>query len=239
MSGHSKWSQIKHKKAATDAKKGKLFSKLIREITVAARTGGASPDTNSALRSAVERARGLGLPKDNIERAIARASGTGEDGSLQEFLYEATAPAGVMILIEGITDNTNRSRAEIRKILESRGARMADPGSIAWNFENMGVIEIEEAAAPDDCELLCIEAGARDIEKGQGVWYVETEFSAMDAVRRELEARGIAVKSADRDYKPKNTVALDNETRERTEALLETLSDHDDVQDVYSNLEGQ
>lgn len=181
MAGHSKWKQIKHKKAITDAKKGQLFSKMVREIMVAARIGGPSPDTNTRLRAAMERARERGLPKDNIERAIERASGEGEAGKLQEFLYEAIGPGGVYLLIEGITDNKNRTFAEIKRILAKHGARIVPPNSLLWNFE------------------------------------------------KEWTNEG-------KDYRAKTPLEISAEEREKLVPLLDELVEHEDVQEVYTNL---
>lgn len=166
MAGHSKWTQIKHKKTISDARKGQLFSKLVHEIMIAARSGGTLPETNTRLQRTIERARAYGLPKENIERAIIRTSGEEEGQELQEFLYEATVAGGVNMLIEGITDNKNRTLAEIRKLLRGHEAKLADPGSILWNFEKIGIIELLPDDNPEkskeELELGAIEAGARD-----------------------------------------------------------------------------
>lgn len=240
MAGHSKWKQIKHKKAITDARKSQIFSKVVREIMVAARSGGPSVDTNIRLRTALERARSVGLPKDNIERALERASGAGDGAKLQEFLYEATAPGGVLILIEGITDNTNRSISEIKHILNSSGAKLAEPGSVAWNFEKVGTLIISIEAnlqkAKEDIELTLIDAGASDVRTEENSFFVETEFTERDMVRTRLERAGIVVAEAGHDYKAKNFVEISPDLEESTETILDNLSAHDDVQEVYTNL---
>lgn len=240
MAGHSKWKQIKHKKAVTDAKKSQLFSKVAREIMVAARAGGTSAETNIRLRTALERARGVGLPKDNIERAIERAAGAGDDAKLQEFLYEASAPGGVLILIEGITDSINRSIAEIKHILSGHGAKLAGPGSVAWNFDKIGILVISAEANPrktgDDLELLIIDAGASDARREEATFFVETEYTRRDAVRSRLEGAGVVVGEIGHDYKPKNTVELEEKLRGSMNSLLDDLLAHDDVQEVYTNL---
>lgn len=240
MAGHSKWKQIRHKKAITDAKKGQLFGKVVREIMVAVREGGPRPETNTRLRTALERAKSSGLPKDNIERALSRAGGTAEDAKLQEFLYEATAAGGVLILVEGITDNTNRTIAEIKHILSGRSARLANPGSLLWNFEKIGTLEIEmeEGSVPakEELELGIIDAGASDFHTDGQCYFVETEFTKRDAVRSELEKRRIPARETGHDYKAKNSVALSDEVREGIETLLDILSSHDDVQEVYTNI---
>lgn len=181
MSGHSRWAQVKHKKAITDAKKGQLFSKLVREITVAAKEGGSQPSSNPRLKSALERAKNLGLPKENVERAIARAGGGGKGANLQEFLYEAAAPGGVMILIDGITDNKNRTGNEIKKLVTEYGAKLVPQNSLIWNFEK--------------------------------TWAPEGK-----------------------DYRPRSAVEISRESQERLTPLLDALAEHDDVQEVYTNL---
>lgn len=240
MSGHSKWSQIKHKKGAADAKRGQMFSKLVKEIMMAAREGGVNPDTNMRLRGAMERARSEGLPKDNMERALIRASGKGEESELFEFLYEATAPHGIMILIEGMTDSKNRTRAEIKHLLHERGARLSEQGSLAWNFEKVGtlVCRTPETAGKtkEDIEMAIIESGASDFREDDGVWMAETLFADRERVRTALEARGIAVPETGHDYKPRAPLALGGEARAAIEPLLDALAEHDDVQEVYTNL---
>lgn len=241
MSGHSKWAQIKHKKAATDAKKGQLFSKIVREIMVAVRAGGVLPETNSRLKTAIERARASGLPKENMERAIERASGGGDAASsLHEFLYEATAPGGVAILIEGITDSKNRSLAEIKHILSENGGRLAERGSLLWNFEKIGTLEIsknsDDSKTEEEVELEIIESGARDLQKTSDGWIVEIEFQEVEKIRKELEKRNLSIKNSAHDYKVKTPVKVNSETKKIVEAILDKLSDHDDVQEVYTNL---
>lgn len=239
MAGHSKWKQIKHKKAVTDTKKGKLFSKIVREIMVAVRAGGTSEDTNIRLRTAIERGRANGLPKENTERAIERASGAGEEGKLQEFLYEATAPGGIAILVEGITDNKNRSLAEIKHILADHGARIADQGSLVWNFDKVGTLEAYREQngniSPEDIELAFIDAGARDFQKTDAGWLVETEFSDREKVRAALESKKIVVSAASHEYKPKTP--LPQPAGQELESLFDALLEHDDVQEIYTNIE--
>ncbi len=241
MAGHSKWAQIKHKKAVSDVKRGKIFSRIAREITVAAKTGGGpSPETNAALRNAVERARAAGIPKENIERAIARGAGGGSDAELAAFLFEATGPGGTMFLIGGITDSTNRTVAEVKHLLSLHEARLAEPGSVAWNFEKVGTIELaaadNNARSREDIELAVAGSGALDFAATDDGWTVETPFPELESVRRSLEESGIAVREAGHRYKPRSTVALDPGQMKKAEALLEALAEHDDVQDVYTNL---
>jgi len=238
MAGHSHWKQVKHKKGAADAKRGQLFSKLVKEITIAAREAGPNADANPRLRAARERARAEGLPKDNIERAIARAAGRGDGAELYEFLYEATAPGGIALLIEGITDNKNRTLNEIKHLLSERGGRLADPGSVAWNFEKVGVIECAapDGAAPETNELAIVGSGARDFTKADDGWTVETDFAAQETVRATLERAGFSIRETYHDYKAKSPIALSPEIAPRIKTLLEALLEHDDVQEVYTNL---
>ncbi len=237
MSGHSKWSQIKHKKGTADAKRGQLFSKLVKEIAIAAREAGTNPDANPRLRAACERARAEGLPKDNMERALVRAAGRGDGAELFEFLYEATAPGGVAVLIEGITDNKNRTVNEIKHLLDEHGSRLAEPGSLAWNFEKIGVIECAapDGAAPETAQLAIIEAGARDLAPSDDGWMAETDFNAREHVRVALETAGFSIRATHQDYKPKSPITLVPDTAPRIEKLLDALLEHDDVQEVYTN----
>lgn len=238
MSGHSKWSQIKHKKGAADAKRGQTFSKLVKEITIAAREAGANPDANPRLRSAMERARSEGLPKENMERAIARAAGRGEGAELFEFLYEAVAPAGVALLIEGITDSKNRTLNEIKHLLSEHNARIAKPGSVLWNFEKIGVIECAptSGSSPEAVELAIIESGAADFTAREGAWLVETEFAARERVREALEKAGMIVAATGHDYKAKTPIASAPGAAEKIATLLDALLAHDDVQEAYTNI---
>lgn len=239
MSGHSKWSQIKHKKSATDQKKGVLFSKIAREITAAARSGSPDSAANARLRAAIERARASGLPKENIARALDRASGSPDADSASEFLYEALGPEGVLILIEGTTDNTNRSLAEIRKILADHGAKFSDPGAVLWNFEKRGRIGIDREQAPnmtdDQIELAIIDAGARDYEKDGDSWIVETLMDETERVQDSLASSGVSTKETGRVYRAKTEVALSQTGTTALESLLDALSHHDDVEEVYTN----
>ncbi|MBI4137740.1 MAG: YebC/PmpR family DNA-binding transcriptional regulator [Candidatus Sungbacteria bacterium] len=240
MSGHSKWAQIKHKKATADAKRGQLFSKLIREITIAGRAGGSNPDTNARLRSALERGRNIGLPKENIERALARTGGGGEGERLSEFLYEAVGPGGAAILIEGITDNKNRTLSEIRRLVSDSGGRLADQGSLAWNFEKIGTLEVgrrdNAGKRPEEIEIAFIDAGAKDFASGPDAWLVQTEFTRREEALRKLEERGITVQESGHDYVSRTQLRVSPEDRERIGLLYDALIGHDDVQEVYTNL---
>ncbi|MEK7541451.1 MAG: YebC/PmpR family DNA-binding transcriptional regulator [Patescibacteria group bacterium] len=240
MSGHSRWTQIKHKKGAVDAKRGLVFGKLIREITVAAREAGTNPDANARLRAAMERGREAGLPKDNIARALERASGKGAGGELFEFLYEAVVPHGVSILIEGITDSKNRTLAEIKHLLNERGCRLAEPGSLSWNFERVGTLMIRTPTTGtitrEDVEAAIIGSGASDFRAEDGDWLVETPAAERERVRAALEAGGVAVAQAEHDYKPRAPLTLGPEERTALDPLLDALTDHPDVLEVYTNL---
>ena len=243
MSGHNKWSQIKHKKGITDAKKGNIFSKLVREVMVAAKTGGSSSDSNVRLRSAIERARAEGVPKDNIERAIARASGGEEGMELSEILCEATGPGGVAIIIEAITDSKNRTINEIKHLLTEHNARLAEPGSLLWNFEKIGIVEVSAEGNPgktaEQIESAVIESGAADFHDEEGAWMIETAFTDVEHVRRALEAGGITVKESGHDWKPRAWIDVSPNVRENLEILLSSLAGHNDVQEIYSNMKVQ
>lgn len=203
---------------------------------IAVRAGGPGSATNGGLRTAIERARAEGLPKENIERAVARASKAGGATGLQEFLCEATAAGGVSLLIEGITDNKNRSIGEIKHILSEHGARLADPGSLAWNFEKLGILEIEKndnsKMTDSDIELAIIDAGAKDLARLDDSWVVETDFVSRDQARHILEGRGVVIHESGHDYKPRSTQASEG----HIETLLSNLLQHEDVQEVYTNL---
>lgn len=241
MAGHSHWKQVKHKKGASDVKRGQVFSKLIREITIAVREGGPNPDANPRLRAAMERARSEGLPKENIERATERASGKGESGELTEFLYEASAPGGVAILIEGITDNGNRTLAEIKHILTEHGARLAESGSLIWGFEKIALIECRAEDNPaktkEEIELAIIESGASDFRALDNAWLAEAAFGEGQRVREALQSRGIAAGEPVHDYESRAPLTPEPSRRAKIEPLLNALTEYTDVQEVYTNLD--
>jgi len=240
MSGHNKWSQIKHKKGVTDTKKGKIFSRLVREVMIASKTGGNNPDSNTRLRAAIERARVEGVPKDNIERAVSRGSGTKEGVEFKEFLYEATGPCGIAILIEGITDSTNRSIGEIKHLLSIHAGKIAEPGSLLWNFQKIGILEVSVKQNPeiskDDIELAFIESGAQDFSFLDDTWIVETGFTDRERVYKFLEEKGIVVNTSSHEYKAGNMITLEPQTMEAAQSLLDILAEHEDVREVYTNL---
>ncbi|HEX5939957.1 MAG TPA: YebC/PmpR family DNA-binding transcriptional regulator [Dehalococcoidia bacterium] len=236
MSGHSKWSTIKRQKGAADAKRGALFTKLAREIQVAARAGGGDPEMNAALRLAVSKAKDNNMPSDNIERAIKKGTGDLEGAQLQEMRYEGYGPGGAAILIDALTDNKNRTVSEVRNIFTRAGGNMAEAGAVAWVFEPRGVITVEvDGANADDLALAAIDAGAQDVEVSDGSVDVYTDPPGFEAVRRSLENAGYAVTSGEVTMSPKTTVPLDEQTATKNLKLLEQLEDHDDVQRVYSN----
>src|SRR3989338_5375699 len=239
MSGHSHWAGIKHKKGIADAKRAKVFAKLARVIVITAREKGDNPDMTPGRRLAIEKARAANMPADNIERAIKRGAGKAEGEALEGFVYEAFGPAGSAMLIEGITDNKNRTLGELRKIMQDRGGRMAEQGSVAWMFERRGFTIISSTQYPisSDVELKIIDAGAEDIQQTEDGALVYTAPDKVMEVKKKLEEAGFAVQEAGFDYVPKNPVAIsDEKERGRLEEFFEALDEHDDVQAVYANL---
>jgi YebC/PmpR family DNA-binding regulatory protein len=238
MAGHSKWSQIKRKKAAEDQKRGKLFGKLIREITVAAREAGGDPDANPRLRTAIDNAKAANMPKDNIEKAILRGTGDLPGMSYEEVTYEGYGPGGVAFFIEAVSDNTNRTVSDIRRSLEKYGGNLGRDGSVAWNFERKGQILIDARRYDEDAALeAALEAGAEDLFREDDTYVVTTDPNAFHSVGAGLRARGIETSEASLAMIPNSTVRVEGRDAERLVALLEELEDHDDVQNVYSNLD--
>ena len=236
MSGHSKWSSIKHKKAATDAKRGQLFTKLAREITIAARQGGADPEMNAALRLAISRARDANMPNANIQRAVDRATGGGDADQLEEVTYEGFAPGGTAVLIQAVTDNRNRTVADIRATLSRNGGNLAENGAVSWQFELRGVVTVPaEGLDPDEVQLVAIEAGALDVSSDDAEVEVITEPSELESVRAALQEAGINVAGAEIAQVPQSLVALDEKEATQTLRLLELLDELDDVSRVYTN----
>ena len=237
MSGHSKWSQIKRQKGVADAKRGQLFTKLGREISVAAREGGPDPDANARLRLAVQRAREANMPMDTIDRAIKRVSG-GEGATLEEIVYEGYGPNGAAILIEAMTDNRNRTVAEIRNVFTRGGGSLGEAGCVAWLFDNRGVITIEpNGLDPDDVALVAIDAGADDFRVDDDTIEIYTEPAQLDSVRSALEQEKLTVNGAETAMIAKTTLELEPKDAVTVMRLMERLEDLDDVQRVYSNLE--
>jgi YebC/PmpR family DNA-binding regulatory protein len=239
MSGHSKWSSIKHKKAATDAKRGQLFTKLARDITMAARQGDPDPNMNAGLRLAVQKAKAANMPNDNIDRAIKRATGGGDADALEEVTYEGYGPGGIAVLVEAVTDNRNRTVAEVRLVFSRSGGTLAEAGAVAWQFDRRGVVTVNAADSdPDEVQLAAIEAGALDVEvSDDGFVEIITEAVDLHAVREALEAQGIEIDNAELALVPQNRVALDDQQAVANLRLFERLDDLDDVSRVYSNLE--
>lgn len=239
MSGHSKWSSIKHKKAAIDSKRGQLFTKLARDITMAARNGG-DPEMNAALRLSIQKAKDSNMPNANIDRAVQRGSGGNEADNLEEITYEGYGPGGTAILVDAVTENRNRTVAEVRLAFSRAGGNLAETGAVGWQFELKGVITVDATDQdPDEIQLAAIEAGADDVdESGDGSTIeVVTEPSTTEEVRQALTAAGFSVESADISKVPQNTVALDEKAATATLNMLEKLDDLDDVSKVYSNAE--
>ncbi|MFN8204996.1 MAG: YebC/PmpR family DNA-binding transcriptional regulator [Solirubrobacteraceae bacterium] len=238
MSGHSKWSSIKHKKAVVDARKGKLFTKLARAITVAAKEGGGDIEGNPALALAVSKARDASMPKDNIERAIAKGTGAGADAdALENVVYEGYGPGGVAILVEAVTDNRNRTGAEMRHLFGKHGGNLGEPGSVAYLFDKKGVLAVDGERYGEDDLLPAIEAGAEDIAVDEDIFEVLTEPSDVAAVRAALTEAGIEVQSAEVAHRPKTTVPLEEDGARKVLKLIDALEDNDDVDAVHANFD--
>ena len=237
MSGHSKWSTIKHKKAATDAKRGKLFTRLAREITLAAREGGGNPDVNFSLRLAVDKAKSANMPKDNIERAIKRGTGELKGEELSEVTYEGYAPNGVALLLQVVTDNKNRAVANVRRIITRQGGTLADAGAVAWQFDRKGYIGIAPDGVDQDTLFeVAVEAGAEDVVFGDDLIEVYAELENFQAVRQALQEAGIRFEAAELAMIPKTTMELGEKETLQVMGVIEALEELDDVQQVYSNL---
>ena len=236
MSGHSKWSTIKRQKGANDAKRGALFTKVAREISVAARQGGGDPDANYRLRLAIEKARSVNMPADNIKRTIEKATGGGEGEQYEEIVYEGYGPGGVAILVEAATDNRNRTAAEVRSIFTKAGGQLAGSGAVAWQFEPRGLITVI-AGDPDEVALVAIDAGASDVDTTVEPVEIYTEPADLEAVRKAIEGGGSAVEDAEIAMIAKQTVELDEAKARQALRLVELLEDLDDVQRVTANFD--
>ncbi|HKS21927.1 MAG TPA: YebC/PmpR family DNA-binding transcriptional regulator [Thermoanaerobaculia bacterium] len=239
MSGHSKWSTIKHKKGAADAKRGKVFTRIIKEMTIAARLGGGDADANPRLRAAVAEAKANNMPKDNIERAIKRGSGELEGAMYEEVTYEGYGPGGVAIIVEALTDNGNRTTPEIRHTFEKNGGNLGTPGSVKFQFERKGYFAVEKSAADEDKLMeIALEAGADDLQADDpDAFEIYTSPESFEAVRQALENNKIATIEAKLGMIPANYVSLDENKSKQVMKLLEALDDHDDVQNVWSNFD--
>jgi YebC/PmpR family DNA-binding regulatory protein len=238
MAGHSKWASIKHKKAATDAKRGAQFTKLARAIQVAAREGGGDPAGNAALATAVQKAKEARMPKDNIERAIAKGTGAGADAeAIESVLYEGYGPAGVAILAETLTDNRNRTGSEVRHLFTKAGGNLGEPGSVAWVFEKKGILVVDGTRYSEDDLMPAIEAGAEDVGIDEDVYEVTTAPADFTAVREALEQAGIELESADLTMRPTSRVEVPEQQAGSLMRLIDALEDHDDVAAVHANFD--
>jgi YebC/PmpR family DNA-binding regulatory protein len=238
MSGHSKWATIKHKKAATDARRGKVFTKLIRELTIAARVGGSDPNSNPRLRTAILAAKGENMPNDNIERAIQRGTGQLEGETLEEVTFEGYGPGGVGVLIQVVTSNRNRIVSEIRHLMSKNGGNLAETGAVGWMFHRKGDIVVPKEQADEEKMMgIVLDAGAEDLRDDGSSWEVITPSEAMEKVREALTAAGGKPASAEVGWLPQNYVKLTGAQAQQMLRLVESLEDHDDVQHVYANFD--
>jgi YebC/PmpR family DNA-binding regulatory protein len=238
VAGHSKWAQIKHKKATVDARRGQLFTKLARAISVAARDGGGDPEGNATLANAIEKAKSYRMPKDNIERAIARGTGAGGDAAaIESVVYEGYGPGGVAILVECLTDNRNRTAAEIRHLFSRADANLGEPGSVAWMFEKKGVVLVDGERYSEDDLIVAIDAGAEDVSVDGDSLRIVCEAADLRAVRESLEAAGVEVQSTEQSMLPKTTVEVEADEARKLLRLLDALDDHDDVDQAHANFD--
>jgi YebC/PmpR family DNA-binding regulatory protein len=237
MSGHSKWATIKRKKAAADAARGKMFTKLIKEITIAARDGGGDPEGNPRLRLAIQNAKANNMPADNIKRAIQRGTGELPGITYEEITYEAYGPAGIALLIECVTDNKNRLVSELRHLLERNGGKLAEAGSVAWAFQKKGVLTVPKTFDEDTVLSTILDAGAEDMKSDEDVYEITSPPEKFEEVRKSLEKKGIKVESAEIQMIPQNTLRVEGKDAEHVLKLMEMLEEHDDVQHTYSNFD--
>lgn len=237
MSGHSKWSTIRHKKAIKDAKRANVFTKLAKDVTIAARDGG-DPDMNFKLRMAIDRARSMNMPKDNIERAIKRGTGELKNGAqIEEAVYEAYGPGQVAMLIKTATDNKNRTLNEVRTILSKNGGKMVEGGSVSWQFEQIGVLVIKkEDRGDEDLEMAIIESGAKDYQKENENYIIFTKSQDLQKVKNFLEKEGLKIAEASLSFIAKDEMEIDEKAKENYEKLWDLLDEHDDVAEIYDNL---
>lgn len=238
MSGHSKWSSIKHKKGAADAKRGKIFSKLIKEITVATRLGGGDPDGNPRLRTAIQAAKAENMPKDNIERAIKKGTGELEGASYEEINYEAYGPGGVAMLIDCLTDNKNRTVADIKHLCDRFGGRIGEPGCVSWMFEKKGIIVFDKAAVEEEKLLnAALDSGAEDVKEAETEFEVITDPFEFETVKNAFDDAGLSYNFAEISMIPQNTVNLEGKKAQQMLNLMEALEDNDDISHVYANFD--
>ncbi len=239
MSGHSKWASIKHKKAIVDSRRGAAFTKLARAITVAARDGGGDPDSNAALENAMAKAKAASMPKDNIERAIAKGTGAGGDAeALESIVYEGYGPGGVALMVETVTDNRNRTGADVKHLFTRHGGSLGEPGSVGYLFDKKGVLLVDSSRYSEDDLMAAIEAGAEDISTDDGVFEVITPLGDFAAVRRALEGAGVELESAELIYRPSSLVEIQHEGQvAKLMRLIDALEDNDDVGAVHANFD--
>jgi YebC/PmpR family DNA-binding regulatory protein len=236
MSGHSKWSTIKRKKAVIDAKRGKIFSKLIKEITVAARQGGGDIDGNPRLRLVVDNAKSANMPMDNIDRAIKKATGEVEGAQYLELTYEGYGPGGVAVLVESVTDNKNRTVAEVRHSLNKHGGSLGETGSVAWMFDRKGVIALaSQGKTEDDIMELVLDAGAEDIQTEEDFFEITSAIEDFENVRKAILDSGLEIENASLQWIAKNTVEISGDAAEKLEKMIDAIEDNDDVQNLYTN----
>jgi len=238
MSGHSKWATIKHQKGAKDKARGKQFAKLIRQVEVAAREGGGDPEANPTLRTMFQKARDASVPLDTIDRAIKRATGELEGVTYEQITYEGYAPGGVAVLVEVLTDNRNRTGADIRSIFSRGGGSIAEPGAVAWQFDRKGQVLVDRKVEEDDLMLVALDAGAEDLADDGELWRVTCPPTELHKVRSAIEEAGMTVDSSDLTMIPQNTIPLgDAESAKKVLRLIDALDDHDDVQSVHANFD--
>ena len=238
MSGHSKWATIKHQKGAKDKARGKQFAKLIRQVEVAAREGGGDPEANPTLRTMFQKARDASVPLDTIDRAIKRATGELEGVTYEQITYEGYAPGGVAVLVEVLTDNRNRTGADIRSIFSRGGGSIAEPGAVAWQFDRKGQVLVDRKVEEDDLMLVALDAGAEDLADDGELWRVTSPPAELHKVRSAIEEAGMTVDSSDLTMLPQNTIPLtDAESAKKVLRLIDALDDHDDVQSVHANFD--
>lgn len=238
MSGHSKWSSIKHKKAAVDSRRGQQFTKLARAVTVAAREGGGDPDANPGLANAVQKAREASMPKDNIERAISKGTGESADAAaIEAILYEGYGPGGVALLIEALSDNRNRTGADVRHVMGRYGGSLGEPGSVAYLFDKRGVLVVEAERYSDDDLIAAIDAGAEEIERDEELYEVVTAPGDLAAVREALERAGVEIQRSELEQRPRTRVPVAGDDAARLLRLIDALEDYDDVNAVHANFD--
>jgi len=234
MAGHSKWANIKHRKAAQDTKRGKVFTKIGRELTVATKIGGSDPDANSRLRLALDKARAANMPKDNVDRAIKKGTGEGNTQSYEDIMYEGYTNGGVGILIKALTDNRNRTIMEIKTVVTKRGGSMAEPGAVSWQFDHKGIIEVSADSILEDALMdLALEAGADDVTLEDDIFFITTAPNIFETVKNYLQENHVKISFAELTMKPKTTIKVEGEDAMKLIALVDALEDLDDVQDVY------